>query len=83
VSGYWVTGLTGKSIFLPAAGHKDERGLLNEGKYGYYMSSSIYTDDDDATPYYTTTLDINFDQKSKWIDGHSRYEGFSVRPVYK
>ncbi|MCQ2242626.1 MAG: fibrobacter succinogenes major paralogous domain-containing protein [Bacteroidaceae bacterium] len=43
VWGYNVTGLNGNSIFLPAAGYGYEGVLRGEGSYGYYWTSSLYT----------------------------------------
>lgn len=45
VNGYKVTGPSGKSIFLPAAGMRLAEDLLYSGKNGYYWSSSIYESD--------------------------------------
>lgn len=48
VNGYKVTskksGYTNKSIFLPAAGCRRGSSLYDAGSYGYYWSSSLYTD---------------------------------------
>lgn len=38
--GHKVTGPNGNSIFLPAAGYRDESSLYNDGDYGYYWSST-------------------------------------------
>lgn len=39
--GYEVTGPNGNSIFLPAAGYYGTTTLLQNGEYGYYMSSTL------------------------------------------
>ena len=45
VNGYQVTSKTnGNSIFLPAAGYRDDTRLYGAGSYGYYWSSSLDTD---------------------------------------
>ena len=42
VDGYKVTSnINGNSIFLPAAGYRDDSSLRNVGSYGYYWSSSL------------------------------------------
>ena len=47
VNGYKVTskksGYSSRSIFLPAAGYRDDTSLGLAGEYGYYWSSSLYT----------------------------------------
>ena len=42
VSGYTVIGPNGNSIFLPAAGYRDDSDLDGAGSYGYYWSSSLF-----------------------------------------
>lgn len=37
------TGPSGNSIFLPAAGYRDDSGLYGVGSNGYYWSSSLYS----------------------------------------
>ena len=45
VKGRIVTSnINGNSIFLPAAGFRYHDGLYDAGSYGYYWSSSLYTD---------------------------------------
>ena len=79
VKGYRVTskksGYTDRSIFLPAAGYRDDAGLDGVGSYGYYWSSSLDTDGPDSA------WGVYF-----YSDFHStyynfRYYGQSVRPV--
>lgn len=41
VKGYVVTGSNGNSIFLPAAGCRKDKSLIDDGTYGYYWSSSV------------------------------------------
>ena len=49
VNGYKVTSKSnGNSIFLPAAGYRDDSSLNNAGSTGYYWSSSLYTDNPNA-----------------------------------
>ena len=78
VYGYKVTskksGYTNKSIFLPAAGLRDESSNY-AGSYGYYWSSSLSTD------YSDYAWDVNFNSDNVDRDYICRYYGFSVRPV--
>ena len=75
VNGRLVTADNGNSIFLPAAGRKDDTGLSFDGSYGYYWSSSLYTD----SP--ALALDAFFDSNSFFMGGNPRSFGFPVRPV--
>ena len=75
VNGCQVKGPNGNAIFLPAAGYRDESGLIEAGSWGYYCSNSLYT-----LSYHTrglcfdsTGLITNFARR--------RYYGFTVRPV--
>jgi|GEM_PF-5649053 len=77
VDGYKVTSKTnGRSIFLPAAGYRDENSLnYYAGTGGDYWSSSLYTD----YQYHASCL--HFDSSNvDWYD-NSRSYGRSVRPV--
>ena len=76
VNGYKVTGTTNKSIFLPAAGSRDDSSLYYAGSDGSYWSSSLYT----GTPGNAYCLGFS----SGYVDWSpsSRYFGRSVRPVY-
>jgi hypothetical protein len=77
VNGYKVTGPNGNSIFLPAAGCMHEGSLYPAGSYGYYWSSSLYTD----SPGYAYGVSFRSDYVG-W-NGYYRYFGFAVRPVCK
>ena len=75
VAGRIVTSnINGNSIFLPAAGGRFDDVLDVAGIYGYYWSSSLYTDSRDAWSVY-------FDSDYVGRGGSSRYIGRSVRPV--
>ena len=76
VKGYKVTGPNGNSIFLPAAGFRDETEVYDRGSVGLYWSSSLYSDDS----YYACYLFFDSDHHA-WLDDHDRCGGFSVRPV--
>ena len=76
VNGRLVTGPNGKSIFLPAAGARNDTRLHNAGSYGYYWSSSLFTD----FPY--VACYVYFSPGNVYWYNNYRYYGFSVRPVY-
>ena len=80
VEGYKVTskieGYTDKSIFLPAAGYRSSKSIAEKGKSGRYLSSSLYMGD----PLYSRRL--HFSSTSRSNGRHSRWLGYSVRPVY-
>ena len=79
VNGYKVTSKTnGNSIFLPAAGDRDDSDLYNAGSYGYYWSSSLYSGGSN----YACYLSFNSDGVD-WNYFRSRYYGRSVRPVMR
>ena len=74
VNGYQVTGPNGNSIFLPAAGYRNDSSLSSAGR-GCYGSSSLYTD----YPY--GAYGFGFGSDDVVVAGGSRSCGQSVRPV--
>ena len=77
VNGRKVTSKTnGKSIFLPAAGRRDDTSLDKAGSCGSYWSSSLFITD---YPYIAWL--VPFDSGTVGRSGGHRDEGFSVRPV--
>ena len=70
-----VTASNGNSIFLPAAGKRDDTYLSRDGSSGYYRSSSL----DKYSPSYAWFVYFNSGDVSK--GDTDRYYGFSVRPV--
>ena len=74
VNGYKVTGPSGASIFLSAAGYRYGSSLSHAGSRGYYWSSTPNDDNDDA-------YDLNFSSSSHYVYDNYRYLGLSVRPV--
>ena len=77
VSGCKVTSkINGNSIFLPAAGYRSGSSLYRPGIYGYFWSSSLYSDSP-SNAYY---LFFNYSSYVDWYYD-SRYFGHSVRPV--
>ena len=92
VSGCMITskveGYTDKSIFIPAAGYKDNTGTLySKNEYGYYWSNSLNADYlERGDPSNADYLPI-FQPGSEWwqqimIFPSVRTDGSSVRPVY-
>ena len=75
VKGHVVTGPNGNSIFLPAAGFRRDSSLSDAGSFGFYWSSSLYTN----YPYYA----YNLRSSSRYVAWYyySRSSGQSVRPV--
>lgn len=75
VKGYKVTGPNGNSIFLPAAGCRNDGSLLSAGSYGSYWSSSLYASNS-GNAYCLDFFSGYFD----W-GYYNRYYGRCVRPV--
>ena len=75
----------GPHLFFPAAGYGVETDLRNAGSFGYYWSSSLYTDKHDFAYYlYFYRSYVNPQSYSLHLDPQNctdRYCGFSVRPV--
>lgn len=71
--GYLVIGPSGKSIFLPATGWRDETSIGRIGEYGHYWSA---TPSESHMAYY-----LYFHSASHNCGANSRYIGRSVRPV--
>lgn len=80
VRGIRVTGRTGYSIFLPAAGYRD-RGLLKEIGDGYYWCSTPNDKEDDTAQAYRCILNLNTIYTKGGVGIDPRYSGFQVRPV--
>lgn len=75
VSGRIVTAPNGNSIFLPAAGCRADTRLSSAGSYGYYWSSSLYTDHPNGAWY------VYFYYGEVGSSSPGRDYGHSVRPV--
>ena len=77
VAGWQIVRIsTGATLFLPAAGFRNDTNFFYVGAEGYYWSSSLYTD----YPYCAWYIYFNPVNRIK-ICGGSRYYGQSVRPV--
>ena len=77
VNGYIVTGLNGNSIFLPAAGNRQESNSFNTGLLGEYWSSSIYDDIYMKGSAYF----LSFTSVYKGCENGAYDSGRSIRPV--
>ena len=77
VKGYVVKSKSnGNSLFLPAAGCREETNLNNAGSYGRYWSSSLYTS------YPVSACIVTFRSDGVYGGGYyNRRYGLSVRPV--
>lgn len=78
VDGYWITGPSGNSIFLPAAGTRYGYDLVSPG-YGHYWNSSRHSSSDfqDMAGAY-----IFNSENRQWLYSGLRNEGLTIRPVY-
>ena len=76
VNGYLVIGTNGKSIFLPAAGYRNDTSLNYAGSVGYYWSRTLSTD------YPINAWYLDFFSVNVYTYYYSRYNGLSVRPVF-
>ena len=77
VKGYKVTGDNGNSIFLSAAGYRDNSNLGGAGSFGGYWSSSLY----ESKSYCAYELD--FISGMYYWDYYDRYCGRPVRAVVR
>ena len=75
VKGRLFTASNGNSLFLPASGYRYDSSLYVAGFYGYYWSSSLYTD------YPGNAWYFYFDSNYCYMDYSDRLSGQSVRGV--
>jgi uncharacterized protein (TIGR02145 family) len=75
VSGRLFTAANGNSLFLPAAGYRNNSNLSGAGSYGRYWSSSLHTDYPDCA------WGFGFSSDGFRVDRNTRIFGFTVRPV--
>ncbi|MBR2947412.1 MAG: hypothetical protein IKC17_02345, partial [Bacteroidales bacterium] len=73
--GYKVTGPSGNSIFLPAAGYREGSSLNYVGRFGHYWSSTPYESDGEAA------CSLYFSSSRHDVGWYAFNYGHSVRPV--
>ena len=77
VNGYKITGPNGNSIFLPAAGSREDGRYYDQGEGGWYWSSTPYE-------YYREYSDYQISFNSEYYsvnDGGEHQDGHTIRPV--
>ena len=74
--GMKVTGPSGNSIFLPAAGYRNDK-LYNDWSYGEYWSSSLH----ESNPNLAWRLWFSYSDSIATRESSLRYPGISVRAV--
>ena len=79
VSGIKLTGPNGNSIFLPAAGYNYDFDIHYLGAHGYYWSGTLDTDEKNGVS--ADACSLEFYNGYMAATSHSRYLGFSIRPV--
>lgn len=75
VYGYKFTGPNGNSIFLPAAGHRIQSDITEEGIHGYYLTGSVNQTNKQFA------IDYEFNASTGNRATRAVYEALSVRPV--
>ena len=84
VNGYKVTGPSGNSIFLPAAGFRLGKKLYNDGNIGHCWSNTLYSDLDDIWGISSDSgWYIGFGSIKYGCNNITRHNGFTIRPVCK
>ena len=81
VQGYKVTGPSGNSIFLPAAGKRVGSTVIEAGTHGYYLTGSHSHFKAPSTATSQFAVDYEFSQSSGVRSARAVYEAMSVRPV--
>lgn len=78
VQGYKLTGPNNNSIFLPAAGYCANKLHLNSGPWGYYRSSTLFSNS-------STHANILYFDNGSYNCGNRyfRFNGYSVRAVVR
>lgn len=77
VNGYKVTGPTGYSIFLSAAGSYYGSDVVNDGEWGFYWSSELDRNDEDAA----CVLAFRDGLQILYGTSRTRFYGHSIRSV--
>jgi len=80
VQGILFTSLSnGNTLFVPSAGSACGTSVNYIGDYGYCWSGLLYSEN----VYNARHLSFIRDRDDVYVDNYYRYNGFSVRPVYK
>lgn len=83
VSGLKITSkVNGKSIFLPAAGHKNYDNLINDGANCRYWTSTLFESSDPSRAKALFGTNSTLAYYLAHVDKDARSDGFSVRPVF-
>ena len=81
VNGYKVASkINSNSIFLPAAGYRNELSLLNEVISGRFWSSTADDNDFDCFAWFLYINNNNNSNEKEMLDGNRRF-GYTIRPV--
>jgi hypothetical protein len=79
VKGYLVSGSSGKSIFIPAAGNREYKDKVHPGE-GYYYTSDLFVQSIANNPGFACRM--QFDKNGRTTKNASgRFCGLSIRPV--
>ncbi len=79
VNGMKVTGQNGKSIFIPATGYRFGSSLNYVGEYGYFWSSTTYTNNNNIDKY--NAYYLGFLSGGHSVSWGNRSYGYTIRPV--
>lgn len=79
VNGMKVTGQNGKSIFIPATGYRSGSSLNYVGEYGYFWSSTTYTNNNNIDKY--NAYYLGFLSGGHSVSWGNRSYGYTIRPV--
>ena len=77
INGQVFTGSNGNTMFIPAAGYRDGTDLNDIGTDGYVWSSNSYAYSVLRVWY------LDFSSDDIYVDYDNRYQGLTVRPVFK
>lgn len=80
VNGMKVTGQNGKSIFIPATGYRSGSSLNYVGEYGYFWSSTTYTNNNNNIDKYNAYY-LGFLSGGHSVSWGNRSYGYTIRPV--
>lgn len=73
VNGYKVVGPSGKSIFLPAVGYRNQHKIKFANEEGFYWTGDLAN--------FASAYALSFSEGGYKVTNHVRYYGRSIRPV--